>query len=258
MSKWTLRAGFLAVFLTAGSASAQERPNFDPTRPGITRAELTALHTALENAAQSTAYSAALRNEARLQAGRAKARLEQGDFKVGDRIYVNVEREAELDTTFTVNAAMMLPLPVVGPLPLKGVLRGELQSHLRTHVGKIRRDDPVVQATPMLQLAITGEVRNGGYYAVNIDAPITDALMEAGGPTATASLGEIRIERGSTVLLKGAALQQDIAEGKTPAQLDLRPGDRLVVPTAGGRSVGELVRLIIVALPSLAFLFTSL
>lgn len=250
-----LRLAVFALLFAALPASAQERPNLDPTRPGITRAELIALRALLDSAAQSTAYGPALRTQARYQAGEAQARLTDGDFQVGDRVILSVEGQQALADTFDIGAGRILALPVVGSVSLKGVLRTELESHLKTHIAKIIVD-PVVLARPLIRIAVIGEVREPGYYAISIDAPLTDAVMEARGPTAAAALGNIRIERGTSTLYSGSTLQQAIADGKTLDDMNLRAGDRLVVPPQPRRGISDLARTVMVALPTLAFLFT--
>ena len=82
--------------------------------------------------------------------------------------------------------------------------------------------------------------------------------MQAGGPTATANLDQLVIVRGDEVLYTADALQDAIVAGKTLNQLGLRAGDRITLPAQQRRSVGEILRLAIVALPSIAFIFTRL
>jgi protein involved in polysaccharide export with SLBB domain len=97
-----------------------------------------------------------------------------------------------------------------------------------------------------------------GFYAASLDGLITDALMEAGGPTGRADLNGVRIERGTEVLYSGSALQEAIIAGRTLNQLNVRAGDRVVVPQQQTRSIGEAIRLAVVAIPSLVFVISQL
>jgi len=56
-----------------------------------------------------------------------RTRLDSGDFQAGDRIFLRVDGEPQLTDTFTVAPGPELPLPQLGALSLKGLLRQELQ-----------------------------------------------------------------------------------------------------------------------------------
>ncbi|MDE3002483.1 MAG: hypothetical protein OXU33_00465 [Gemmatimonadota bacterium] len=61
--------------------------------------------------------------------------------------------------------------------------------------------------------------------------------MFVGGPAQNAALDELRIERGTEVLLEGPESQEELRRGTTLDQLHLQAGDQLVLPvedTLGG------------------------
>ncbi len=223
-----------------GRAAAQgaDRPaappgaEWDSQRLQMTQAALQDLLKRLDAAATSPAYSGAIRDHARVEAAAVRARLAEGDLQVGDRVYLQVEGEQQLTDSFTVGPARVLTLPIVGDVPLAGVLHADLESYLQQAIGKYVRD-PVVHARSPIRIAIVGEVNRQGYYIVPTQTVLSDALMLAGGPTHEANLENLRIERAEQRVWEGQALQQAIAEGKTIDQLSLRAGDRLRVPTKG-------------------------
>src|SRR5690606_34026939 len=129
--------------------------------------------------------------------------------------------------TFVVQAGPAIILPRLGSISLRGVLRSELQDHLRTEIGRYIRN-PSVQARSFVRLVITGSVASAGFHVVPINSVFSDVLMVAGGPSGNADLKEIRIEREDRVIWEGAALQQAIIEGRTLDQLSLRAGDEIV------------------------------
>jgi protein involved in polysaccharide export with SLBB domain len=251
-----LLASALLIASTASARAQEPKQSWDGARPGISRAELEELRTRFENAAESPGYSNGLRARARLQADAIKARLTEGDFQVGDRVVISVEGQETLTNTFDVGTGRMLVLPGVGNVPLQGVLRSELEPRIAQNVARVIRD-PAVHARPLIRLAVTGEVGKPGYYTVPLDGLVTDALMLAGGPTARANLGQLRVERGNALLFSGDSLQQAIIDGKTLNQLNVRAGDRITVPSVQQRSVGEIVRLAVVALPTLLFVISQ-
>ena len=249
-----LAMGALAL-LCASDVNAQQAPDWDVRQPAITRAALETLRARLDSAAQSSAYGDELRAQARMQAAFAGVRLAEGDFQPGDRVIVTVE--GQFTDTLDVRSNRSLALPNIGEVPLAGVLRSELDDRLKEHVARVIVE-PVVRARPLISVAVLGEVTRPGYYALGVDTRITEALMHAGGPTATANLDKLTIQRAGEVLYAGESLQQAIVEGKTLNQLGVRPGDRIMLPAQQRRSIGEILRLAIVALPSLAFLFTRM
>lgn len=221
----------LLLFLVAGSppADAQTQANWQSGRPQMTRVELNDLLVRLEAMTQGTAYSSEIRNKAQAEAAMVRARLEQGDIRVGDQIALVVEGEDSLTNTFTVRPGEILSLPGIGDIPVGGVLRSELEPHLAGQLSRYIRN-PVVRAQSLVRVTIAGSVMQPGFYAVQPDRLLSDAIMQAGGPAVTANLNHIRIERAGREIWSGAYLQQAIADGRTLDQLSLQAGDQIIIP----------------------------
>ena len=254
----TSRAAFSAVVLLAfgaATAAAQQPPDSAAGAVQVTRQALEDLLRQLEQSAQSSAYSASLRERSRFEASLISQRLEQGDFQVGDRIWLTVEDEAKLTDTFSVAPGRVLNLPDIGTIPLTGVLRSELTDYLTRRLSQYLRN-PLVHTKSLIRVSVLGGVGKPGYYTVPTQSLVSDVLMEAGGPTTTAKLLDTRIERGKETLWGGEQLQQAIAQGRTLDALSLQAGDRIVVPekgtTAGAYSTVQVISLI-VALPVTIF-----
>lgn len=222
-------AAGLLPFQVAGAQTAEQ---LDRGRLHATRAGLEALLQRFERAASSDTSSEELRRRAGSEAELIRTRLRVGDYQVGDRVNLTVEGEEALADTFTVAPGRMLVLPTIGEIPLAGILRSELEAHLTEHIGQFIRN-PVVRAQSLMRMSILGEVSRPGFYVLPANVPLTDALMLAGGPTTEGVLTEIRIERGSDEIWGGDLLQTAITEGRTLDQLNLRAGDRIVVPDQG-------------------------
>lgn len=222
----------LATVAFASPAVAQD-PDWDPTRARVSRPALEVLLARYEQAAESRAYSETLRGEAREQATLIRQRLEQGDFRVGDRLYIRVEEYAELTDTFSVAADQTIVLPGVGELELAGVLRSELQGRVTSAVERIIRN-PRVRTRPLVRISIDGGVTAPGYYLVDSDAPLSDVLMTAGGHTRDAKLEDARIDRGDETVVSSERFTLALRNGTTVDHLGLRDGDRLFVPVRRG------------------------
>jgi len=192
------------------------------------RGELEALAAAAEQVASSPATSAELKTQKRDEASALRARLRDGDFRVGDRIVLSVRVDSTLTDTFTVSAERTLNLPSQPPIALAGVLRSELKDYLTLHIGRFIRE-PVVEARPLIRLAVSGEVASPGFYMITPDHLVSDAIMVAGGPTREADLTRTTVRRGTTLLWKGKDLRAAVIDGATLDQLSLRSGDEIIV-----------------------------
>lgn len=238
----------LAAALAALHAPAAAQTPIRPGTAAVTRTQLNAL-LASNEAVAAAPGSRAARARAEADARILRTRLEQGDFQVGDRVLLVVEGQPELTDTFTVSSGPSLLLPIIGPVPLAGVLRSELQAQLRGHVGRFIRD-PALYARSTVRIAVLGEVGAPGYYVVSSEALVSDALMAAGGPTGRARLAGMRIERGDERVLDGDDIQEAITEGRTVDALSLRAGDRIVVPGRSGGALAETGRAVMWVIPA--------
>jgi len=161
-------------------------------------------------------------------ASAAEERLTNGDFQVGDRIALAVQGEPTLTDTFTVREGQMLRVPNVPDIALHGVLRSELQGYLTKQLAEYLRN-PVVRATPLIRVAVLGQVVHPGYYSAPADELVSDMLMRAGGPTTNADVNKTDVRRAGVVVVRPTEVQKAMTRGETIDQLDLRPGDQLVV-----------------------------
>ena len=235
MIKLALPMAILALPLIVDSVRAQTTDLF---AQGLTmeRADLVITLEHLEGVAESSAYSGRVRESARRDLERIRDRLENGDFKVGDRVTLRVEGEPDIPPTLPVEAGPRITLPVIGPITLAGVLRSELQDHLTRELGRFIQN-PVVQAKAEVRISIQGGVGQPGFYTVPADILVGEALMLAGGP-GQGDLLDLRIERGEQVLWEGDELQAVIAEGRTLDQMNLQAGDQIMLPVDDGEGIG--------------------
>jgi len=222
----------IAAAATAPANPAVGQEDWDPRRVYMTRVQLQDLLDRLELTAQSSAYSGTLRARTRIEADLVRERLRDGDFKVGDRILLEVESEPTLTDTFTVAQGRLVNLPLIGEVDLAGLLRAELEAHLTEFVGTFLRE-PTVHARSLIPITITGAVGRPGFYTVPSELLLTDAINVAGGLNPTAEITDIEIERGNERIWEGERLQDAIAAGQTLDQLSLAAGDRINVPAQG-------------------------
>jgi polysaccharide export outer membrane protein len=151
------------------------------------------------------------------------------DFQPNDQILLEVEGDTQFTKAFTVGPGPALMLPVIGPIPLAGVRRAQVETYLSQQLKRYMKD-PIVHARVLVRLSVLGEVEHPGFYPVAADAPVSDALMAAGGPTKDAKFTGTRIDRIGRDGVTGNELQEAIARGATIDAMGLRSGDQIIVP----------------------------
>jgi hypothetical protein len=241
------RTVLLAILICRGAVgTAQTNP---ASRLYASRDDLQGRLQLLERAANSSAYSEPLRERARREGEWLRARLEQGDFHVGDRLLIEVERESTLTDTFTVAAGPGIQLPVVGDVPLAGILRAELATHLTGLLQRFVRE-PRIRVRPLVRVGVEGAVTRPGFYTVSAEQAVADLVTIAGGATSGALLDRLRVVRAGEPADRGFEVDLGLSEGLSIDQLGVQAGDRIFVP-ARGRGLGGFegpVRVLSIAL----------
>jgi protein involved in polysaccharide export with SLBB domain len=177
----------------------------------------------------ASASDAGLRTRKQAEAEMLRTRLRDGDFNVGDRIYVEMRGgQQPFADTVTVRPGRVLSLPDMPDIPLQGVLRSELQDHLTREVARYIRN-PDVRARTFIRVAVLGAIGKQGFYTFPADMLFTDAIMQAGGPREDTNLEDVEIRRTTRVVLAKEESQRAIREGWTLDQMSLRAGDEVVV-----------------------------
>lgn len=249
-----LATALLAVVVVGvPGASAQTG---DTRRVQATRPELEALLVEIDQILNSPGYSGRLRAAKRSEAELVRQRLTEGDLQVGDQLNLFVTNEPNFSKTFVVAAGRVLVLPGLPEIPLRGVLRSELQAHLTEKLKAYIRE-PEVRAETLIRLSIFGAVRGPGFYQVPAINLAGDAIMAAGGPANNADPSKTVIRRAGVEIWTRDAFQEALIQGLTLDQLNLRAGDELFI---GERSRTGLLTIVpvVTALGSVAFLITRI
>jgi protein involved in polysaccharide export with SLBB domain len=221
-----LATGFSACH-HASPPSSTLLPPSESQHAEATRAQLQALAvTTDQEAAANTDPS--LRAQKQMQAATIRARLRDGDFDVGDRVFLSIRTDTMVSDTVVVRAGRMIRLPNLPDISLQGVLRSELRDYLTTQLTRyIKRPD--VQTTSLVRVAVMGAVGKPGFYQLPADIALADAIMIAGGPSQNADVDKTQVKRGNDVVYSSTLLGQEVAKGATLDQLNIRPGDQIVI-----------------------------
>ena len=231
-----------------GNAGAQKKPQPLSHRLMVARPELERYLGQLREQALTPKRGGISEDFLRGETTYVQQRLAEGDFRVGDRMLVTVEDpgpvagvmagpgippvktpEQQLSDTFTVGTNQEVPLPGVGIVSLRGVLRSELEPFLTVQIGRYIRD-PVVHVRPLISLAVSGGVAKPGYYTVPANAVLPAVITAAGGGVKGGALNDVAIRRSGHVVMDKHEVRTAVAAGRTIDEMDLHPGDEVVVP----------------------------
>lgn len=233
------------VLAAVANGQSAPAPGALTSRADLTAAEVSASQSRTGDPRKNALLAAAIRQ-----------RLRDGDFQVGDRVVVTVVANDTRTDTLVVRTGRLMELPGKLTVPLTGVLRSELQERVTAEVLKYVKAEQVV-ATPLLRVGILGEVARPGYFAFSSDVLISDAIMSAGGPSATADLERSVVRRGNEEYRSAKDTRDAIASGLTLDQFGLRAGDELIVGRRREFLSGPIVGLVGVA-ASLMTIFVAI
>jgi protein involved in polysaccharide export with SLBB domain len=236
--------GLLLAAGTAHTGLAQQTGDASGRQPMATRTELEAAAAEAERVADSPGYSDGFRKAKRAELALIRERLTEGDFQVGDAINLVITG----DTAYTggpvqVSPGRVLSLRGLPDIPLRGVLRSELESYLTEQVGKYVRD-PELKARPLIRLSVLGGVGKPGFYQLDADMLLSDALTTAGGIGNATNLKSSKILRDNEKIVDHTEFEKAISEGRSLDQLNLRAGDVIDVGVQKQHNVLETVRTI--------------
>lgn len=157
-----------------------------------------------------------------------EARLQDGDFQNGDRLFIRVRGDSSLSDTFAVRVGQVLPLPDMPPLEMRGVLRSEAKARIQTHISQFIRN-PQVEVEPLIRMGLLGLVTRPGYYNVRADVPVSEVVMVAGGMAAEADFKKTTAQRGQVELYDRETIRKAMAAGMSLDQLGIQSGDEIVI-----------------------------
>jgi polysaccharide export outer membrane protein len=154
----------------------------------------------------------------------------------GDELDINVYGAPDLSGHMRVNASGNISIPLIGYIRIAGLSSSEAEATIEAKL----RDKSVVndpQVTVYVKeygssgISVAGEVAKPGPYSPVGPHRLFDVLQAAGGPTERASNRVIISHRGQKDVTT-VVLSKDPAE-MAASNIDLQPGDTVIVPRAG-------------------------
>ena len=162
------------------------------------------------------------------------------DFTVcaGDVLQITVWKEEGLDKEVMVLPDNTITFPLIGTISVAGMSPGQMQAAIKDKLKEVVPDASVtvIVKSPLGHTAsVLGQVAKPGSFVMAQKFSVMQALSQAGGLTPYASEGSIvilRQEDGKKISIPFP--YKDVANGRNlDKDIALRPGDVVVVPTAG-------------------------
>jgi polysaccharide export outer membrane protein len=154
--------------------------------------------------------------EAPLEANRA------GGLNPGDAVRVTVFQEPDLTGDFPVDQNGRVVFPLIGERTVTGISADSLEQQLVSEYREFL-ETPSINVTVLRRISILGEVRQPGLYPIDLTMSMNEALALAGGVGPIGNLNDIRLIRGSEVVVQG--LEVGIPLSATP----MLSGDQIYV-----------------------------
>jgi polysaccharide biosynthesis/export protein len=156
----------------------------------------------------------------------------------GDVLQITVWKEEGLDREILVLPDGTITFPLIGTMKAQGLSPSALQATVK---GKLRKFIPEASVTVMIKaplghtVSVIGQVGKPGEVVIGRHMGVMEALSQAGGLTPYASSGHIVVLRYVDGKKKSIDFPyDDVARGNhLERDVDLKPGDVVVVPTAG-------------------------
>ncbi|MCD8571704.1 MAG: polysaccharide export protein [Alphaproteobacteria bacterium] len=159
----------------------------------------------------------------------------QDDFllNIGDELEVVFSGQRSERDTVKVNSEGMLIIKDFPPIPAAGRTMGQVRISIEAAAGTLYNTQAYLSLASVRQIGVlvVGHVKKPGRQNLTVFHTVLDALIEAGGVGQTGSLRQIKLVRdGRSTLVDLYAL---LMHGAPSADMQLRDGDRIMVPPIG-------------------------
>ncbi len=153
----------------------------------------------------------------------------------GDEILIRAWGQLDVDYAAVVDRTGTISIPKVGTINVAGIKYQDLQSHLKTAIGRVFRNFDLTVSLGQLraiQVFVVGQARRPGSYTVSSMSTLVNAVFTAGGPSAKGSMRGIQLKRGNKVVTE-LDLYDLLIGGDKSKDAPLLPGDVIYVPPVG-------------------------
>lgn len=155
----------------------------------------------------------------------------------GDEVRVKLSGPVELDAMLVVDNTGFVSLPKVGSVAVAGVRRSELQATIHKAVARYYTGFNLHVATGKLRnisVLVVGQAMRPGAYRMPATSSLLNGVYAGAGAAPTGSLRAIRLMRQGKLVAQ-LDFYELIGKGSSEGDVQLRNGDVIHIPPAGGR-----------------------
>lgn len=154
-------------------------------------------------------------------------------LNIGDQLEIVFTGQRHDRGTYTINSQGQLLIQDFPPIPAAGRSIGQVRISVEAAARNLHNTQAFLSLASVRQIGVlvVGHVRRPGRQNLTVFHTVLDALMETGGVQKTGSLRQIKLIRdGRSQIIDIYSL---LMYGATNADLQLRDGDRIIVPPIG-------------------------
>lgn len=153
----------------------------------------------------------------------------------GDELHIRGWGMIDIDLTVTVDRAGAIHIPRVGSVNVAGVRYRDLQGHLKQAVQRVFSNFELtasIAQTRAVQVYVVGHAARPGTYTLNAMSTLLNALFASGGPSATGTMRNVQLKRGSQTVTTFDVYDM-LVRGDKSRDVPLQDGDVLFIPEIG-------------------------
>lgn len=144
-----------------------------------------------------------------------------------DAVEIEIWHQPNLSGKYIVDTDTSLNIPLLGRLDIKNIPTDSLEKMLIDEFHKYY-GDIFLTVNIYYQINVFGEVKLPGKYYLKSSENLTNLIAMAGGPTSNGNTGKIKILNFGNERVVN--LEKILKSGKNIEELNLQPGDVVIVP----------------------------
>ena len=155
----------------------------------------------------------------------------------GDELLIRAWGQIDLDVHARVDRNGAIYIPKVGQLSVAGLRYDQLQSFLKSHVGRIYQNfdlNVTMGELRSIDVFVVGQARRPGRYTVSALSTLANAVFASGGPSGAGSMRHIELKRGSAVIVD-FDLYDLLLKGDKSKDVLLQPEDVIYFAPVGAQ-----------------------
>ncbi len=153
----------------------------------------------------------------------------------GDELLIRAWGQIDLDVHARVDRNGAIYIPRVGSLNVAGLRYDQLQSFLKSHIGRIYQNFDLnvgMGELRSIDVFVVGQASHPGRYTISSLSTLANAIFASGGPSPSGSMRHIELKRG-TAVITNFDLYDLLLKGDKSKDVQLLPGDVIYFAAVG-------------------------